>query len=489
LPVCCFTRHPVFVAIFPELAGRRCIGPTDAKEETMPLRMRLIVLVALVLLMSLAAGSVLVGWRAANSVRTELRAALDVGARTVRNGYDDLGGTRDGEGELRHLIATFNGNRHVRAALVDPRGEPIAVSRPLVPMEPAPGWFLYLMRRPPQPVLLPVPQSVGGHGVIILQADPANEVGEVWAQSRDAVLVLAGSAALSALLISIVVGRALRSLESVSAAIEHVGEGDFHHVLPVTGPPELTRLASGFNLMTRRLAASAAQNRRLNERLLTLQAEERADLARDLHDEIGPLLFAVDMTAATMERPAGDGRNADIPLHARAIRDAVGHMQRHVRAILERLRPLPTVGLAAAINRLAAFWQARRPEIDFIVSVRVDQDRIADDVTETIYRVIQEGLSNAIRHGRPSRVEVIIEPDNDADGVRVVVADDGLGRPSDVTLQRGPMRFGLVGMRERVMAMAGSLSILSGPDGTGLRLVVRLPLGDVAQSNDQEATQ
>jgi two-component system, NarL family, sensor histidine kinase UhpB len=453
----------------------------------MPLRLRLMVLVALVLLASLAAGSVLVAWRAANSVQTELRAALDVGARTVRNGYDDLAGTNDGERELRHLIATFNGNRHVRAALMDPRGEPVAMSKPLVPMEPAPGWFLRLTRREPQPVLLPVPQSVG-RGAITLQPDPTNEVGEVWAQSRDSVLVLAGSAALSALLISIVVGRALRSLERVSAAIEHVGEGDLHHVLPVKGPPELTRLASGFNRMIRRLAESAAQNQRLNERLLTLQAEERADLARDLHDEIGPLLFAVDMTAATMERLAGDGRSADIPVHARAIRDAVGHMQRHVRAILERLRPFATVGLATAIDRLAAFWQARRPEIDFIVSMTVDQDRIADDATETIYRVVQEGLSNAIRHGKPSRVEVIIEPDDTPDAVRVVVADDGLGLPSNVALDRGPTRFGLVGMRERVMAMAGSLSIVSGHDGTGLRLVVRLPLGDVAQPNDRATT-
>ena len=83
--------------------------------------------------------------------------------------------------------------------------------------------------------------------------------------------------------------------------------------------------------MTQRLATVAAQNDRLNERLLTLQAEERADLARDLHDEIGPLLFAVDMTAATIERLAGGDREAEIPAHAQAIHDAVGRMQRHIR--------------------------------------------------------------------------------------------------------------------------------------------------------------
>ena len=147
-------------------------------------------------------------------------------------------------------------------------------------------------------------RGVDGGGVIVLEADPTNEIGEVWAESRDAVLVLAGFAVLSALLISAVVGRALRSLERLSAAFERIGKGDYHGLLPVQGPPELTRLANGFNAMSERLATVAAQNHRLNERLLTLQAEERADLARDLHDEIGPLLFAVDMTAAAIERLA-----------------------------------------------------------------------------------------------------------------------------------------------------------------------------------------
>src|SRR5262249_20180513 len=153
-----------------------------------------------------------------------------------------------------------------------------------------------------RPAAIPMPLQ---GGAIILEADPTNEVGEVWAESRDAVLVLAGFAALSALLISIVVGRALRSLETLAAAFRRIGQGDYPSLLPVQGPRELARLANGFNAMSCRLAAVAAQNHRLNERLLTLQAEERADLARDLHDEIGPLLFAVDMTAATIERLPG----------------------------------------------------------------------------------------------------------------------------------------------------------------------------------------
>ena len=84
----------------------------------------------------------------------------------------------------------------------------------------------------------------------MLQADPINEIGEVWEDSRDAVLVLAGFALLSALLIYAVVGRALRPLENLSTAFEQVGKDDYHRGLPEHGPPELMRLANGFNLMT-----------------------------------------------------------------------------------------------------------------------------------------------------------------------------------------------------------------------------------------------
>ena len=147
-------------------------------------------------------------------MRTELRAALDVGANTIRNGIDDLAASDDRADELRHLVATFDGNRHVRATLLDARDQPVAASELFVPTQPVPGWFRRLIGGEPGAVRLPVPPAGDGGGAIVLQADPINEIGEVWAESRDAVLVLAGFALLSALLICAVVGRALRPLEN-----------------------------------------------------------------------------------------------------------------------------------------------------------------------------------------------------------------------------------------------------------------------------------
>jgi two-component system sensor histidine kinase UhpB len=449
----------------------------------MPLRSRLIGLIGLVLLLSLGCGSLLVGWHAANSVRTELHASMDVGASTVRNGIDELAGADDRVAASRQLVATFNGNRHVRATLVDTLDRPLLTSELFVPTQRVPGWFRDLIGGEPETTRLPIPAAENGLGAIILRTDPINEIGEVWTQSRDTVLVLTGFATISALLICTVVGRALRPLETLAAAFDQVGNGHYHETVRVAGPPELMRVASGFNTMTQRLGTVAAQNRRLHERLLTLQAEERADLARDLHDEIGPLLFAVNMTAATIERTAGVDRESDISTHVRSIQDAVARMQRHVRMLLGRLRPIEVVELAVAIDRLVAFWRSRRLEIAFITTVSVEQDRIGDELNETIYRVVQEGVSNAIRHGRPARVWITIAHDDD-DGIRVEVSDDGIGMTTNGAIGRDPGQLGLIGMRERVMAMAGSLLIRHGSEGRGLTIVVGLPCVDRRQSQN-----
>jgi len=450
----------------------------------MPLRVRLIALIGLVLLVSLAGGSTLVAWHAAGSVRTELRAALAGGANTIRNAPGD----RRSLDASRLLVATFDGSRHVRAVLFDASDQPVAASVLLTPAHSAPGWFADLIGGQPGEVRFPVPQAGASAAAIVLRTDPTNEISEVWAESRDAVLVLAGFATLSALLICIVVGRALRPLENLVSAFDRIGEGNYHGTVPEHGPPELIHLANGFNVMTRRLAMAATQNRRLNERLLTLQAEERAELARDLHDEIGPLLFAVEMTAATIERLAQGEHETGIASHVHSIHDAIGRIQRHVRMLLGRLRPMQAIGLEPAIDRLAAFWRSRSPDIAFAVAVLVDEDRLAGDLKETIYRVVQEGVSNAIRHGKPARVEIAVAQDG-GDCIRVEVTDDGIGMTTDGATGRDPSQLGLIGMRERVMAVAGSLSLRHGRNGRGLSVVASLPCVSLMQSHNLDETE
>src|ERR1700733_6143077 len=341
----------------------------------MSLRVRLITSIVLVLLISLCVGGLVAGWHAIRSVRTELQAALSVGTQTLRNGIDDLSGGHDLQAELGRLVHMFDGDRHLRAVLRDREGQP-RVTSTTARVAKVPAWFVSLLA----PSIRPVRRDVGAGNVITVETDPRNEIGEVWTQLQDDLVAVGLCCGLSILLVSLVVGRALRPLDRLSAALASLGSGEYTVRVEQAGPPELLRLGRGFNAMAEQLSASQARNLRLNEQLLTLQEEERTELARDLHDEVGPFLFAVHLDAASIEQAVLSDRIADVIDRAHAIREAVGHMQRHVRAMLHRLRSVSPVegGLAPALDNLVAFWRARQPTIRYSIDVSVDEDGIGD---------------------------------------------------------------------------------------------------------------
>jgi two-component system sensor histidine kinase UhpB len=229
--------------------------------------------------------------------------------------------------------------------------------------------------------------------------------------------------------------------------------------------------------MAGRLAAMETRNRALEEQLLTLQEEERADLARDLHDEIGPYLFAVNVDAAMVGQLAQDRRLSEIPERLTSIQEAVAHMQSQVRDILGRLRPTRAVelGLNAAIDDMVAFWRARHGDITFEVHLLEDEGLVDEAQKETIYRVVQEGLNNAVRHGRPSRVDVDVSFVA-GDEIVARISDNGVATMASPDQRRYDQSgFGLIGMRERVTASGGSLSIDRGDSSGGWTIVARLP--------------
>ena len=130
--------------------------------------------------------------------------------------------------------------------------------------------------------------------------------------------------------------------------------------------PELSRLSDSFNRMTARLTASDAENRQLNEQLLTLQEQERNDLARDLHDEVSPYLFAISVDTASTRAPPGRtfGRRCG---HLHSIADAVRHMQQQVSIMLGRLRPIgfADAGSSERDRGYRRIWRRRCPEIRY----------------------------------------------------------------------------------------------------------------------------
>jgi len=218
------------------------------------------------------------------------------------------------------------------------------------------------------------------------------------------------------------------------------------------------------------LVEREAQYRLLSQKYVSVQEEERRSLARELHDELGQCLNAIKVDAVSI-RDASRGQQPEIEASATAIVDLSGHVYDMVRGIMQRLRPaaLDALGLHDAVVHLVGQWQRRNPAVDCRFQAKGDLSGLGEVVNITVYRLVQECLTNVARHAAATKVRVALER-TDAEVV-VSVGDDGRG----MDLQAKRIGLGLVGLRERVEALQGRLDLTSGP-GEGLQMRASLPV-------------
>jgi two-component system, NarL family, sensor histidine kinase DevS len=226
--------------------------------------------------------------------------------------------------------------------------------------------------------------------------------------------------------------------------------------------------------------AAATQRQQLQDELraatIAAQEAERARVARDLHDQVGQSLTSVLLALRLVARAVDQGLTGPGQIRQRIAetREMVAQALREVQAVASDLRPavLDDFGLAAALERLAAGLSARHGiQIDLVSEGLDDGRRLQPEHEISTYRVVQEALTNAVRHAGAGRITVTATC---ADGVlRVAVDDDGAGFDPAAVAHRS---LGLAGMRERLTLVGGALSVESRP-GQGTRVVAEVPVG------------
>lgn len=427
----------------------------------MSLRGQFFLSVILALALSLSILGVVACWHARRSVDNEMRMALEAGDHIVDNALLSLPASGV-DIYLQRLVRSFDDNRHVRVTLVAD-GQTLAVSK-LAETDPVPSWYQRLLEIPVQQRIDTAAELKGRS--LVVATDAHNEIGEAWVQFRDGATILGLFSLLVLGVLHLVMVRLAAPLRRLNTGFEAVGSGDYAARLQPSGPREISTLAAAFNRMTERLRGLEDANRRLTGQMLAIQEEERADLARDLHDEMGPFLFAMRVDAEAIER-VGQGFIAQ---RARAMGEAISHIQHHVRIILKQLRPegLAETGLVLAITNLTTFWRRHHDGIAIHLSIEAAKSGFGAEADAAIYRLVQEGLTNAARHGAARQVWIVIS--SGAGAIRVTVEDDGKGISSDANSGG----LGLKGMRERISALSGNL-VLSARAGGGTRLTADIP--------------
>jgi PAS domain S-box-containing protein len=228
-----------------------------------------------------------------------------------------------------------------------------------------------------------------------------------------------------------------------------------------------------------KITKSGERLRNLSQRLQSLLEEERTRIAREIHDELGQVLTALKLDLSLIRRSMVSDGLAEQSAKVHEIEQTVIRIIRTVRKISTELRPgiLDEVGVAAAIEWMAKDFQ-NRTGIDCKVTIQA-MDRISDTVSATtIFRIVQEALTNIMRHAAASQVNVNLEKKDDS--LIVEVRDNGIGIMEGRIIDSKSL--GLIGIRERVLLLGGE-AVISGKPGEGTLVRVTLPIGKGAKSN------
>ena len=380
------------------------------------------------------------------SVREEVEAANGVAAHLLgrlASIYSNVGGPD----MVLQFLQQLGRVRANEVTLLSPAGEVIYRS-PLATYKAgreAPDWFAHLMAPRVTRVIFPLRGGVR----LIIDAQPSRAVLDAWDDITHltsvgvAMLVVVNTLAFWS------VARALKPFPVIADGLERIQRGELAFRLPPLAGEEANTIGVAFNRMAQAV-------------------EDKVQAELQVHDAEARLEERREMASLADQRVEEERR-----LIAHELHDEFGQSVTAIRSLALAPLSLDVVGLTAALENLTRDWQRRHPALALSLHLELPQ-ALAADVTLAIYRVVQEGVTNALRHAQASRVDIDVRGDPYA--IRVCVADDGLGLPDEWSR---PGHFGLRGLSDRVQQVEGTFEIGNRESG-GARLTAVIPLEPAA---------
>jgi two-component system sensor histidine kinase UhpB len=307
-------------------------------------------------------------------------------------------------------------------------------------------------------------------GKIVVSADNESELRDLWYKTLSSLIPVMVLFMLISFGMSLIISIVIKPVVDFLRAVNKEGELDHSNSSGLFRMSHLLRLPKHLQGIHHDIQDSSQKVHDLNNKILHLQEEERRRLSAELHDELGQHLTAIRFEAELIKTAKS---LQDTQYSAEAI-DKIGRdMKDIVRSMLERLRPpeFDMFGLRGAITEMISDWQLRHTNVHIDFQCKADFTDIDDVRQLSIYRIVQEGLTNISRHAGSSELDVIISLVSSEDQITIIVSDNGLG--CDLTKQvKG---FGLKGMQERVYGLLGKMTLNSSPD-KGMNIIVEIPI-------------
>lgn len=469
-----------------ESADPESTNPVGRTATGASLQLRLNGLITALTVAFLILGTAMVVFHARNHVEAEIQSAQDAVVDLLEATVEIPQTGSSQQATQLEQLAGLGTYRHIDVTLRYGSESDVAPDPDGYRTPDAPRWFSKLVKPPDVVTHRKIRVIEQPPAWLVVRAEPADEIAEAWQGARATLALLIGFALAANILVVTVVHRALRPMARVLEGLHGLEQGRYAARLPRMATPELDQLAQRVNALAGTLEATREKNRGLNRRILDVQEEERRRVARELHDELGQSLTAIQAEAAVIGQslnavpssPDGSaGRMVDES--ARAIGDETARLSGKIRDLVRRLRPaaLDKLGLTAALQELVREWDARTDGLLIELEAEESIDRLSAEVQTALYRIVQEALTNVVRHAGATRTRIRVR--RLAGTVTLTVADNGRGLSTHVqpvgAHHAGESGFGLFGIHERAAGLGGRGRIQAVP-GRGLVLSVRLPV-------------
>ena len=379
-------------------------------REKLSLRTRLLLPLGLMFVAALLAGCVLLQIFASAHLLEESEPA----SRAARAVADALNGALRTSANPQATLDAFSLSLGTSEAIrfrrlgADPEvHSPIEVRTPLGRV---PSWFVDLLAIPEVGASYPVTIEGKRVGDIVFAPDMSADIYEKWigflaiVASGIALMLVTGAIA------HFTARSAHRALQNLGDGLTRMRMGDYEQLIPTTGPPEIRKGSQEANELARTLQRLSQDNRSLLRRMVSLQDDERCDMARELHDELGPLLFGIRANTVTLLEAIPPDK-AELGSAAEGILRSVEALQQANRRILDRLRPLyfQELGLERSIQTLLQNASAQAPDLKLTSQIDARLNAIDGLLSQTVYRVIQEAVTNVLRHAKANSMQVRAE--------------------------------------------------------------------------------
>ena len=351
--------------------------------------------------------------------------------------------------EIRHLKIQFFNNQDI---LLE------ETSNTLDEIKPPPYWFIFLIEKLSEEIFfskINIDQRGEMTGYILIKPEPIYEYAEIWQQIKVGLWIIGAFLILINIVVLILFSHMIKPINKIIEGFEKLEAGNYKSKINKSNILELDIIGKKFNSMINNLRQSNDKIHKLSQNLINVQEQEKSELARDLHDELGQSLTALQAEAASISKSTKKSSRDDAIFNVIQLSK---NMMLSTREIIKKLNLglIEDLGLESALIELFENWKRRFKGVKFEYKIEDKALRkITKQETAHLYRIFQEALTNIAKHSEPKNIKITVKSLDRGNKTRILISNDGI--KSNLVNNEG---LGLIGIAERVDQINGSLEVI-----------------------------